>query len=61
MTDQLWEHIAYIAFGVNTLCLIETVDLVMFHKPVMTLFLVIFAACAFMNWKIYEFVTKKRV
>jgi hypothetical protein len=53
-TDSFWEILAWIFFIANTLCIVELIDVLLFKKPYITFFLVIFAICFYLNRKIYK-------
>jgi hypothetical protein len=52
--EKPWELFAIFCFIVHTLCLVELIDVLLFKRPFMTFFLIIFAGCYSINRKIYK-------
>jgi hypothetical protein len=59
-TDSFWEILAWIFFIANTLCIVELIDVLLFKKPFITFFLMIFAVCYFLNRKVYKYILVKK-
>jgi hypothetical protein len=53
-TDSFWEILAWGFFIANTLCVLELVDVLLFKKPFITFFLIVFAGCYYINRKLYK-------
>lgn len=52
--DVLWKVFAYGYFAVNTVCILVLIDLLVFGKPYITLFLLIFSLTIYVNFKIFQ-------
>jgi hypothetical protein len=53
-SESFWSAFAYFYFVLHTICLIEVVDVVLFGKPQITFFLLVFAGCYYLNREIYN-------
>ncbi len=52
--ESLMERVAYLYFACKTVGLVILVDLYVFKKPQITLFLVIVALCYYLNLKFFK-------
>jgi hypothetical protein len=52
--ESLMERVAYLYFACKTVGLVILVDLYVFKKPQITLFLIIVAGCYYVNLKLFK-------
>lgn len=59
--EKFWSYFAYFYFAVHTLCLIELIDMILYEKPYITIFLVVFSICCYYNYKLYKLLIRKKI
>lgn len=56
--EKIWHGFAYVYFILRTLALAELVDVFIFGRPLVTLFLLVFGVCYYVNLKLYKLLKK---
>ncbi len=56
--EQLMERVAYLYFACKTFGLVILIDLFVFKKPAITLFVLLVAGCYYGNLKLFTWLTR---